>query len=106
MMAHLLQSLESKKDIGHYGSLVFAIIGKHFSREEELLSKLCMNPSFDQTEASALIRQFESRDYNPPRPERNRECQTQQECPICPNRDDPDACNGLSGSEVSRPRLP
>jgi hypothetical protein len=40
-----------------------------------------------------LIRQVESRDYNPPRPERIREWQSQQEFPICPNGEDPDACN-------------
>jgi hypothetical protein len=92
MMAHLLESLEAKKDIGHYGRLVFAMIARHFLDEEELMSKLCMNPGFDETQAKALIRQVASRDYNPPRAERNREWQAQQEFAICPS-DDPDACN-------------
>jgi hypothetical protein len=93
MMAHLLESLEAKQDIGHYGRLVFAMIARHFIDEDELLAKLCMNPGFDETQARALVRQVESRDYNPPRPERIREWQSQQEFPICPNADDPDACN-------------
>ena len=59
MMAHLLHSLDGKKDIGHYGRLVFAMIARHFL------------------------------DDNPPRPERIREWQNQQEFPICPNNDDP-----------------
>ena len=30
MMAHLLDSLEAGKDIGHYGRLVFAMVARHF----------------------------------------------------------------------------
>jgi hypothetical protein len=93
MMSHLLEALESKEDIGHYGRLVFAMIARHFLDEDELQEKLCLCPGFDETQAKALIRQVESRDYNPPRPERIREWQAQQEFPICPNADDPDGCN-------------
>jgi hypothetical protein len=93
MMAYLLESLEAKKDVGHYGRLVFAMIARHFLDEGELMDRLCMNPGFDEAQAKALIRQVESRDYNPPRPQRIREWQSQQEFPICPNADDPDGCN-------------
>jgi hypothetical protein len=93
MMAHLLDALESHQDIGHYGRLVFAMIARHFLEEDDLLSRLCMNPGFDDVQARALIRQVEARDYNPPRPERIRDWQSQQDFPICPNADDPDACN-------------
>jgi hypothetical protein len=92
MMAHLADSLNAKQDIGHYGRLVFAMIARHYLDENELLSRLCMNPGFDETQAKALVRQVESRDYNPPRPERIREWQAQQDFPICPTGD-PDACN-------------
>lgn len=92
MMGHLLESLEGKQDIGHYGRLTFAMVGRHFLGEEELISTLCLNPGFDETQAKTLVRQVESRDYNPPKPERIREWQSQQEFPICP-AGDPDACN-------------
>ena len=37
--------------------------------------------------------QVKGRDYNPPKREKIRQFQEQQEFPICPNFDDPDACN-------------
>src|SRR5262249_38737497 len=51
------------------------------------------NPDFTEEEARALYHQVQGRDYNPPRRERILEWQKQQEFPICPNPDDPDACN-------------
>src|SRR5215211_3167735 len=72
MMSHLLEALDKGEDIGHYGRLTFAMVAHHFLDKEE---------------------QVEERDYNPPRRERILEWQDQQEFPICPNPDDPDACN-------------
>jgi uncharacterized protein YneF (UPF0154 family) len=93
MMAHLLDSLEAGQDIGHYGRLVFAMIARHFISEKELAGYLQKNPGFSEDEAKALIKQVQGRDYNPPRRERILDWQKQQEFPICPNADDPDACN-------------
>jgi len=93
MMAHLLDSLDAGKDIGHYGRLVFAMVARHFISEDELLEYLQKSPAFSEAEARALIRQVQGRDYNPPRRERILEWSRQQEFPICPNPDDPDACN-------------
>lgn len=93
MMAHLLDALESKQDIGHYGRLVFAMVARHFMNEDELLAYLQKNPDFTAEEARALYHQVQGRDYNPPRRERILEWQKQQDFPICPNPDDPDACN-------------
>lgn len=93
MMAHLLEALEAGKDIGHYGRLVFAMVARHFMTEDELLTYLTKNPDFTEEEARALYHQVQGRDYNPPRRERILEWQKQQEFPICPNPDDPDACN-------------
>ena len=93
MMAHLLEALEAGKDIGHYGRLVFAMVARHFMTEDELLTYLTKNPDFTEEEARALYHQVQGRDYNPPRRERVLEWQKQQEFPICPNPDDPDACN-------------
>jgi DNA primase large subunit len=93
MMAHLLEALEAGRDIGHYGRLVFAMVARHFMTEDELLTYLTKNPDFTEEEARALYHQVQGRDYNPPRRERILEWQKQQEFPICPNPDDPDACN-------------
>ena len=40
MMAHMLDALDYGEDIGHYGRLVFAIIGRHFVSNDELLELL------------------------------------------------------------------
>src|ERR671923_2844628 len=93
MMAHLLDALEAGQDIGHYGRLVFAMVARHFMDEGEVLAALQRNPDFTEEEARALYHQVQGRDYNPPRRERILEWQKEQEFPICPNPDDPDACN-------------
>jgi hypothetical protein len=93
MMAHLLDALDAGQDIGHYGRLVFAMVARHFMDEQELLAHLQQNPDFSEEDARALCHQVQGRDYNPPRRERILEWQEQQEFPICPNPDDPDACN-------------
>ena len=54
MMAHLLDALESGKDIGHYGRLVFAMVARHFLGEDELLSYLQKNP-----DAEPLLRLYQ-----------------------------------------------
>jgi hypothetical protein len=93
MMCHLLDAIESGKDIGHYGRLTFAMIAHHFLDKEQLAELLQRSKGVDETEAKALVQQVEQRDYNPPRRERILEWQAQQEFPICPNADDPNACN-------------
>ena len=92
MMAHLLDSLDKGKDIGHYGRLVFAMVARHFMDENELASLLERNPGVTPEQARALVLQVQGRDYNPPKRERILEWQRQQDFPICPT-DDPDACN-------------
>ena len=93
MMAHLMGALEKKTDIGHYGRLVFAMIARHFLEPDELVSLLQKNPSFSEVQARALVNQVNSRDYNPPKREKILAYQQQQDFPICPGGDDPDACN-------------
>lgn len=90
MMTHLLSALERGEDIGHYGRLVFAMIGRHFLSGDELCRWLCRNPGVSTDDASALLRQVEDRDYNPPRRERIMEWDEQQSFPICP---EPNGCN-------------
>jgi hypothetical protein len=93
MMSHLLDALEARKDIGHYGRLVFAMVARHFLPEEELLAWLRKDSDFSEEHARGLIRQVEGRDYNPPKREKILEWQRLQEFPICPNIEDPDAAN-------------
>ncbi|MBV8884380.1 MAG: hypothetical protein JO235_10350 [Chroococcidiopsidaceae cyanobacterium CP_BM_RX_35] len=93
MMAHLLDALNAGKDIGHYGRLVFAMVARHFLSEEELIGHLQQDRDFNEAQARALYQQVQGKDYNPPKRERVLEWQQHQEFPICPNPDDPDACN-------------
>ena len=93
MMGHLLDALEAGKDIGHYGRLTFAMIGRHFVDRDELVRLLAQDGDFDVHKAKALVQQVEERDYNPPSRRRILEWQAQQDFPICPTPDDPDACN-------------
>jgi hypothetical protein len=93
MMSHLLDALDKGEDIGHYGRLTFAMVAHHFLGKEELVEWLSKDSDTDEDKARALVQQVEERGYNPPRRERILEWQGQQEFPICPNPDDPDACN-------------
>jgi len=93
MMAHLLNALEDGQDIGHYGRLVFAMVGHHFLDADELVDWLTRDASVTEAEARALAVQVQDRDYNPPKRERILEWQQEQEFPILPNPADPDAGN-------------
>jgi len=93
MMAHLLDALEAGTDVGHYGRLTFAMIARHFLEEDELVRLLANQPEQDEAKARAMVVQVNGRDYNPPKRERILEWQAQQEFPICPDADNPGACN-------------
>ena len=93
MMEHLLGALERGEDIGHYGRLTFAMVAHHFLDKEELVELLTRGGGIDDGAAKSLVQQVTERDYNPPRRERILEWQAKQSFPICPNPDDPDACN-------------
>ena len=93
MMAHMLDALDNGEDIGHYGRLVFAMIGRHFVSNDELVELLTKDQDTDEQEMKALVQQVEEKGYSPPRRETILEYQSQQDFPICPDPDDPDACN-------------
>jgi hypothetical protein len=57
MMAHLLEALMEKRDIGHYGRLVFAMVARHFMSEVELVDLLQHNPGVSDHEARSLYLQ-------------------------------------------------
>lgn len=88
-----MSSLEQGKDIGHYGRLVFVMIGRHFLDGQELVSWLTKDPDCSEEKASVLVQQVEDRGYNPPRREKILEWMSQQDFPICPDATNPNACN-------------
>jgi len=93
MMGHMLDALDNGEDIGHHGRLVFAMIGRHFVSNDELVELLTKDNDADEQEIKALVQQVEDKGYSPPRREKILEFQGQQDFQICPNPDDPDACN-------------
>jgi hypothetical protein len=93
MMAHLLDALQKKIDIGHYGRLVFAMVARHFMPEDEIVSLLKNQPDLDEAKARAMFLQIQNKGYNPPKRNRILEWQKEQDFPICPNPEDPNACN-------------
>jgi hypothetical protein len=103
MMAHLIDSLEQGKDIGHYGRLVFAMVARHFLPPEELEAMLVKDHDFSAEQAQLLIRQVEGKDYNPPKRDRILAWQKEQDFPICPNAEDPDACNVYKDLNFPKP---
>ena len=93
MMAHLLDSLEAGKDIGHYGRLVFAMVSRHFLPHDEVLAWLMKDKDFSEEDARLMLKQVEGRDYSPPKRDRLLEWQSKQEFAFLPNADDPDCGN-------------
>ena len=93
MMGHLLNALDKGEDIGHYGRLVFAMIARLFVSDDELVELLTKDHDADEREIRAMVEQVQEKGYSPPRREKILEYQSQQDFPICPDPDDPDACN-------------
>ena len=93
MMAHLLDSLEKGKDIGHYGRLVFVMVSRFFLSDDEIVAELTKDKDCDEEKARAMITQVQDKDYNPPKRDRILEWMNQQEFPICENSENPDTCN-------------
>jgi hypothetical protein len=93
MMAHLMDALSRREDIGHYGRLVFVMVARHFLSDDQLFEQLQLDPNLDEEKARALIEQVVTKGYSPPSREKVLEFQKQQQFSICPNPKDPDACN-------------
>lgn len=93
MMAHLLDALDHKKDIGHYGRLVFTMVARHFLTEDEVVAELSKDKDFGEDGARSLYAQVKSADYNPPSRAKILQYQSEQDFPIIPDPDDPDAGN-------------
>jgi hypothetical protein len=93
MMAHLLDAVENGTDIGHYGRLVFTMVARYFLDDDRIIQLLKKQPGMDEESARVLLLQVQERDYNPPKREKILAWQSQQDFPICPDADDPGACN-------------
>ncbi len=93
MMSHLLDALDDGEDIGHYGRLTFAMVARYFVEEKDLVELLARDGDTDEQKARALVEQVEDKGYNPPRREKILGWQEQQDFQICPDPEDPDACN-------------
>ena len=89
MIGHVLDALDRGEDIGHYGRLVFATMGRHFVGEAELVEILTKDHDADEREIRAMVQQVQEKGYSPPRREKLLEYQGQQDFQICPNPDDP-----------------
>lgn len=92
MMAHLLDSLEAGKDIGHYGRLTFAMVARHFMPHEQVVTWLCKDSDCSEEQANVMLHQVEGRDYSPPRRERLLQWQSEQEFQFI-DPHDPDSGN-------------
>ncbi len=93
MMSHLIGALEQGQDIGHYGRLVFVMVGQYFLSQQELIGLLTKDKDCDEAKAKTLIQQVEAKGYNPPKRDRILDWMNQQEFAICQDPDNPDACN-------------
>ncbi len=93
MMGHLLDALDKHQDIGHYGRLVFTIVGQYFMSDDDLVKYLQKNPGVSDKDAKAMVDEVKAQGYNPPSRGTVLDWQKQQDFPICPDEKDPDACN-------------
>jgi hypothetical protein len=82
------------EDIGHYGRLVFVMVGQYFLSEGELIELLAKDPDCDEEKAAGILRQVKAHGYSPPKPDRILAWMSEQEFPICDTADhDKDTCN-------------
>jgi hypothetical protein len=92
MMSHLLDSMDRGEDIGHYGRLVFVMVGRHFLSHDELVEHLTKDKDCDKAKAETLIKQVEARGYNPPKPDRIMDWMNKQDFAIC-DANEAESCN-------------
>jgi DNA primase large subunit len=100
MMNHMLEALENGEDIGHYGRLTFAMVGVYFANDDELVQVMTQDHDADEREIRAMVQQVREKGYNPPNRDKILEWQQKQDFQICPNPDDPDACNVYSELDI------
>ena len=100
MMSHIMEALENGEDIGHYGRLTFAMVGVYFANNDDLVGILAKDEDANEQEVRAMVQQVREKGYNPPNRDKVLEWQSKQDFQICPNPDDPDACNVYSELDI------
>ena len=100
MMSHIMEALDNGEDIGHYGRLTFAMVGVYFANDDELVQVMTQDHDAEEREIRAMIQQVREKGYNPPNRDKILEWQQKQDFQICPNPDDPDACNVYSELDI------
>ena len=100
MMSHIMEALDNGEDIGHYGRLTFAMVGVYFANDDELVGLLAKDEDADEREVRAMVQQVREKGYNPPNRDKVLEWQSKQDFQICPDPDDPDACNVYSELDI------
>ena len=74
MVAHLIDVLDHKEDIGHYGRLVFTRVAQHFLSEYEVVAELAKDKEFSEEQARSLYLQVQSKTIT--HPSARRSCST------------------------------
>ena len=69
------------------------MVARHFVYHEELVGLLTQYQDADERDVRAMVQQVEEKGYSLPRRDRILEWQSTQDFQICPDSDDPDACN-------------
>ncbi|HZS93502.1 MAG TPA: hypothetical protein VFA78_01795 [Chloroflexota bacterium] len=93
LMQHLLDSLKAGKDIGHYGRLTFVMVAQWFMDDNDIVSLLEKERDVSNDDARALVAEVKAHKYVPPKPQTIQQWQQMQDFSICPQSDDPNACN-------------
>lgn len=72
------------------------MVARHFVDNEELVGLLTQYQDADERDVRATVQQVEVKGYSPSRRDQILEWQPTQDFQICPNLDDPGACNVYS----------
>ncbi len=101
MMARLWDDLEKGVDVGHFGRLLFTMVARHYMNETQVITLLSRNIPVEDAQAMLLL--VNSRNYNPPKPNKIRKWQEKQDYKIIP----PEKAHDLAWGNVYKElRLP
>jgi hypothetical protein len=76
------------------------MVGVYFANDDELVQVMTQDHDAEEREIRAMVQQVREKGYNPPNRDKILEWQQKQDFQICPNPDDPDACNVYSELDI------